>query len=238
VTPSDVAGRLERLAGADVRDLRPAGSAHRWRYYRAVLADGREVFAKVAAAGLDGVFGAEAHGLRWLGEAGAVPVPEVVGWDDATLIVSWVAAGPASAGAAERFGRDLARMHGAGAPAFGAPWPGFIASLPLPNDGPVAPGPHRGPPSWPDWYTEFRVLPYLGLAVEAGTLNGADARLVESAAARAGALAGPAEPPSRVHGDCWSQNCTGLHHSEGRQRGQPDLYPSKHLPAPTRLRGS
>jgi fructosamine-3-kinase len=206
VTPGEVTQRLERLAGAGVRDLRPAGSAHRWRYYRAALADGREVFAKVAAAGLDGVFGAEAHGLRWLGEAGAVPVPEVVGWDEATLVVSWVVPGSPGAAAAERFGRDLARMHQAGAPEFGAPWPGFIASLLMHNDGAVEPGPHAVPPSWPDWYTEFRVLHYLRLAVDAGTLSSADAVLVESAAARTGALAGPAEPPSRIHGDCWSGN--------------------------------
>ena len=206
MTSGEVAGRLERLTGAGVRELRAAGSAHRWRYYRAVLADGREVFAKVAAAGLAGVFGAEAHGLRWLGEAGAVPVPEVLGWDEATLVVSWVAAGPAGPAAAERFGRDLARMHRAGAPAFGAPWPGFIASLSMPNADSglaVAPG---GPLSWPDWYTAYRVLPYLRLAVDAGTLSSADAGLVESAAARAASVAGPAEPPSRIHGDCWSGN--------------------------------
>jgi fructosamine-3-kinase len=206
VTPAEVTQRLERLTGTGVRDLRPAGSAHRWRYYRAALADGREVFAKVAAAGLDGVFGAEAQGLRWLGEAGAVPVPEVVGCDEATLVVSWVPAGSPGAAAAERFGRDLARMHGAGAPSFGAPWPGFIASLFMPNDVAVLPAPHAGPPSWPDWYTEFRILPYLRMAVDAGTLSSADAGLVESAAARAGGLAGAAEPPSRIHGDCWSGN--------------------------------
>jgi len=206
VTSGEVATRLERLTGTGVRDLQPAGSAHRWRYYRAALADGRAVFAKVASAGLAGLFDAEARGLRWLGEAGAVPVPGVVGWDEATLIVSWVAAGPPGAAAAERFGRDLARMHGAGAPAFGAPWPGFIASLAMPNDGAVGPEPHDDPPSWPDWYTEFRVLPYLRVAVDAGTLSGPDPSLVESAAARSGGLAGPAEPPSRIHGDCWSGN--------------------------------
>src|SRR5262249_6303330 len=71
---------------------------------------------------------AEARGLGWLGAAGAVPVPGVVGWDESTLVISWVPAGTPDAAAAERFGRDLARMHAAGADTFGAPWPGFIAS--------------------------------------------------------------------------------------------------------------
>jgi fructosamine-3-kinase len=206
VTSSEVAQRLARLSGTAVRDLRLAGSAHRWRYYRAVLADGREIFAKVAAAGLDGVFGAEARGLRWLGDAGAVPVPEVVGWDEATLAVSWVAAGPPGPAAADRFGRDLARLHRAGAPAFGAPWPGFIASLSMPKGDRAEPGSHPDSPSWPDWYAQYRVLPYLRMAVDAGTLSNTDAAVVESAAARMASVAGPAEPPSRIHGDCWSGN--------------------------------
>jgi fructosamine-3-kinase len=200
------AERIERLTGQAVRDLRAAGSQHRWAHYRAVLADGRAAFAKVAAAGLGGVFGAEARGLRWLGEAGAVGVPEVLGWDDATLVVTWVAAGRADAAAAERFGRDLARLHRAGAPAFGAPWPGFIASLSLPNDDLAAPGAPAGRGAWPAWYAARRVLPYLRLAVDAGTLNSADAGLIESAAARAGDVAAADEPPSRIHGDCWSGN--------------------------------
>jgi fructosamine-3-kinase len=211
VTSQQIALRLERLTGAGVRELRPAGAQHRWHHYHAVLSDGRAVFAKVAGSSLGGVFGAEAHSLRWLGEAGAVPVPDVLGWDEATLVVSWVPPGQPGAATAERFGRDLARLHRAGAPAFGAPWPGFIARLALPNDFLpndtfVPDGPHPGPPSWPDWYTACRVLPYLRQAVDAGTLNSTDAGLVESAAARAAELAGPAEPPSRIHGDCWSGN--------------------------------
>ena len=200
------AERIERLTGRAVRELRAAGSQHRWAHYRAVLADGQAAFAKVAGAGLGGVFEAEARGLRWLGEAGAVGVPEVLGCDEATLIVSWVPAGRADAAAAERLGRELARMHRAGAPSFGASWPGFIASLSLPNDTLPAPAASADWDPWPDWYTARRVLPYLRLAVDKGTLNSADAGLIESATARAADLAGAAEPPSRIHGDCWSGN--------------------------------
>jgi fructosamine-3-kinase len=206
VTGADVAARLERLTGAAVRELRPAGSQFRWAYYRAVLADGRAVFAKVAVVGLGGVFEAEACGLRWLGEAGAVGVPEVLGWDDATLVVSQVPGGQASAAGAERFGRALARLHLSGAPGFGAPWPGFIGPLSMPNDRPSPASAAGGPGTWPDWYRVCRVLPFVRQAVDRGALTGADARLVESAAARAADVAGPAEPPSRIHGDCWSGN--------------------------------
>ena len=226
--PSDgqLARRLERLAGAGVSELRLTGSQHQCRHYRATLADGRVVFAKVASAGLGGALAAEAHGLRWLGAAGAVPVPGVAGWDESTLLMSWVRAGAADAAAAGRFGRDLARMHAAGADRFGAPWPGFIASLPLhpwpgfiaslplPNDGPPAAaagtadgeGAAQGAGAWPEWYASQRLLPFLRQAADAGALRPGQVREVEAVMARIGELAGPAEPPSRIHGDCWSGN--------------------------------
>jgi fructosamine-3-kinase len=50
------------------------------------------------------------------------------------------------------------------------------------------------------------LLPYARIATDAGTLGSADARLFEAAAARSADLAGPPEPPSRIHGDCWSGN--------------------------------
>jgi len=108
--------------------------------------------------------------------------------------------GVADAVAAQRFGRELARMHAAGADRFGAPWPGFIASLPLPNDG------REHGAAWPDWYASQRLLPYLRRAADAGALGPAHVRAVEAVIARIGELAGPAEPPARIHGDCWSGN--------------------------------
>jgi fructosamine-3-kinase len=204
---SGAAHRIARVTGCEVTELRLTGSQHRWRHYRAVLADGRTAFAKVATGDVGGVFGAEARGLRWLSKAGAVPVPGVLGCDDTTLVVAWVAAGQPSRQAAARFGQDLARMHQAGAARFGAPWQGFIASLFLPNDGDVAGrAASAGPPQWLDWYTAHRVLPYLRQSVDAGVMTTSDAAVVDSALAQAVALAGPPEPPSRIHGDCWSGN--------------------------------
>jgi fructosamine-3-kinase len=200
LTDADAPLRLERLLGTSVRECRDIGGQHGVRHCRATLADGRVVFAKIAGAGGAGGsagFEAEARGLRWLGEAKAVPVPEVAGWDEAALVISWLAAEAPNRQAAERFGRDLARMHAAGSPAYGAPWPGFIAGLPLGND---------AGDSWPEWYAGERLLPYARRARDVGSLTPADLRLVEAVAARAPDLAGPAEAPSRIHGDCWSGN--------------------------------
>jgi fructosamine-3-kinase len=196
-----LAQRLARLTGTGVSDLRPIGGQHQFRHHRATLADGRVVFVKVAAGELGAALAAEARGLGWLGGARAVPVPDVLGWDESVLVISWVPAGPADPAGAERFGRELAAMHAAGAEAFGAPWPGFIASLPLPNDAPTG-----DPGGWPGWYASRRLLPFLRRAADGGALQPAQVRDVEAVVARIGELAGPPEPPSRIHGDCWSGN--------------------------------
>lgn len=172
-----------------MRSTEDLGSSHGWRLQRGVLEDGRQVFAKIGPA--SDMFASEAAGLRWLGEA--ITVPEVVEAGPDRLVLSWVPQEAPTAEAALRFGRDLARLHRAGAAGFGAPWPGFIAELPMDNspDG-----------DWPSFYASRRVLPFLRRA----RLPAADVRLVERAVTRFAEVAGPPEPPARVHGDLWSGN--------------------------------
>ena len=214
--------------GLAVRQARVVGSQHGYQHLMLTLAGGERAFAKVAApaaspgaaqtaatAETAAAFAAEASSLRWLAEADAVPVPEVLAVTEAALVISMIPPGHATPSAAFRFGTELARLHAAGSGDFGAPWRGFIASLPLDNtpmppDQPagVAPGvspwPERS--SWPQWYASRRLLPYLRRAVDSGALRPADGRLVEAVMDRIDSLAGPAEPPSRIHGDCWAGN--------------------------------
>ena len=56
------------------------------------------------------------------------------------------------------------------------------------------------------WYAEDRIAPYLASAHDAGTLDRADVALVERLCERLPGLAGPPEPPARLHGDLWSGN--------------------------------
>jgi fructosamine-3-kinase len=197
------ADRIARLTGLAVRHARVAGSQHGYQHVMLTLAGGRRAFAKVAdhdGAASDEVadaFAAEANGLRWLAEAGTVPVPEVLAVGRAALVISLIPPGQATPEAAFGFGAELARLHASGAEGFGAPWRGFIASLPLDNT--PAPG-------WPEWYASRRLLPYLRMAADSGALRPEDGRLVEAVTDRIGSLAGPAEPPSRIHGDCWAGN--------------------------------
>ena len=207
------ASLIERLTGLSVREARVVGSQHGYQHLMVRLAGGRRAFAKAsgpdASDEVAAAFAAEANGLRWLAEAAAVPVPEVLAVTPSALVISMIPPGPATPEAAFQFGADLARLHAAGADGFGAPWRGFIASLPLdntpvPSDGAATP---RGAgPGWPEWYANRRLLPFLRRAVDAGALRAEDGQLVEAVIDRIGSLAGPAEPPSRIHGDCWAGN--------------------------------
>ena len=209
----ELAARIAALAGVTAADVREVGTRHGFRHLTGTLADGRAVFVKAAVGGAAaGPFAAEANGLRWLARAGAVPVPVVLGVDERTLVIELLPPGEPTPGAARALGAALARMHAAGAPAFGAPWPGYIASLPLDNrplESSRLAGAPRGDtakPDWGSWYAERRLVPYLTRAQDDGALSAAEARPVQAVIGRIAELAGPPEPPSRIHGDLWSGN--------------------------------
>jgi fructosamine-3-kinase len=220
---TSAARQAARQTGLAVREARVVGSQHGYQHLMITLAGGRRAFAKVAAAGpaaageaasdeMAAAFTAEASSLRWLAAADAVPVPEVLAVTEAALVISMIPPGHAAPSAAFRFGTELARMHAAGSENFGAPWRGFIASLPLDNTS-AQPGQPAGAgpgwtqwPQWPQWYANRRLLPYLRQALDSGALRPEDGRLVEAVMDRIDSLAGPAEPPSRIHGDCWAGN--------------------------------
>jgi fructosamine-3-kinase len=228
---SSLTQRIGAALGIPFAGLREAGSQHGLRHLTGTLADGREVFVKAATNQGDEAavaFAAEANGLRWLaGANGGPPVPQVIGVSAEFLVIELI--GPQqnpSPDAARRLGEDLARMHAAGAPAFGAPWPGYIASLPLVNtprdstpldNSPLDNSPRDNSPlditqasheepDWAVWYAERRLLPYLRRARDERALPADETRPVEAVIARIGELAGPPEPPSRIHGDLWSGN--------------------------------
>ena len=90
--------------------------------------------------------------------------------------------------------------HRAGAPHFGAAWPGFIGALPLDNT------PSAGP--WSRWFGERRLMPYLRMSVDRGALGPADLAAVEALVSDIAEYAAEAddEPPARIHGDLWPGN--------------------------------
>lgn len=142
-------------------------------------------------------FETEADGLRWLRDAGGAPVPEPIAVLPGLLVLEWVEPGSASPEAAERFGRDLARTHRAGADQFGAPWPGYIGSLSQDNTTGA---------SWPEWFGRRRLVPYLRLAADRGALSASDVVEAERVVNAMDRYGQESEPPARLHGDLWPGN--------------------------------
>ena len=105
--------------------------------------------------------------------------------------------------AAIAFGAELARTHAAGAPAFGAPPEGWSGPLFIGRRGMAA----ADEPTWGRFYARDRVLPFLSIAEDAGTVTRAEAGIVRRAAALvASGGFDDDEPPARLHGDLWNGN--------------------------------
>lgn len=193
---------------AGARDVTRVGGGDINEAFHVCLADGSEAFVKTRADAAPGEYMAEAAGLEWLGEPGALRTPRVLDVDERYLALEWIEPGSSlDAAGAEELGRGLAATHLAGAPCFGwdtgksahdgsAPTSGF-GSLRLSNE-----------PSgdWPSFYAERRLRPLARIARERGALSAAGSDAVERVCERLGDLCGPAEPPSRLHGDLWSGN--------------------------------
>jgi fructosamine-3-kinase len=162
------------------------------------LSDGRVVFAKSGAGMPVGLLSVEAEGLAWLRQAGAVSVPAVLAVTDEVLVLEWVEPGNRTATTDERLGRGLAALHKAGAATFGWHRDGFIGSIAQRNTPPTD--------DWPTFWMTRRIEPLARVAKERGAIEPGVLDLVDRLGHRLAALAGPEEPPARLHGDLWSGN--------------------------------
>lgn len=184
----------ERVPGGDLNEA--------WRMR--LRGDGvpEWVFVKTAADAPDGGYAAEAAGLTWLGAApGAPAVPDVLHVEDRGtvrfLVLAWIEPDRSTELDEELLGRGLAALHGAGAPAHGSGETLHIGPLTLPD-----------PPTdtWAECYAEQRLRPLIEHARTAENLPPTDAATIERVCARLPELAGPIEPPARLHGDLWAGN--------------------------------
>jgi fructosamine-3-kinase len=190
--------RVASLLGTAVESATPYGAAITGERWRLRLADGREVFVKTRPDAPDGFFAVEAAGLEWLGAAaGGPPVPPVLGHDGRLLVLPWLAEEAPTPAAVDRLGRELAALHAAGSPVFGGFRDGWIGAAALDNE-PAG--------TWAEFYAARRVLPYVRLLRDRGEISAAEVGPFERLAARLPELAGPPEPPARIHGDLWTGN--------------------------------
>jgi fructosamine-3-kinase len=192
---------IERVAAVldrDVRRLVPVAGGDICEAARAEVDGGDRAFVKWRAGAPAGFFEAEAWGLRWLAGAGA-PVPAVLAVADDLLVLEWIDQGHWTVDTDEQAGRAVATLHAAGAPAFGHPdgRTGWVGTVALPG-GPAG--------SWLELWAEHRIRPLVRDLVAAGRLPRDGAADLDALCDRLGAVAGPPEPPARLHGDLWSGN--------------------------------
>jgi fructosamine-3-kinase len=224
--PGALAGAVARATGTTVTGGARASGGSINEAWALELAGGGRAFVKTRADAAPGEYATEAAGLRWLAQAESIALPRVLAVGDGEaprdgprfLALEWIDEGRLDAAGEEALGRGLAALHAAGAPAFGtappgapapdgAPAPLRIGELALPND-PAA--------DWPSFYAQRRLAPLVALCVARGTLSAAGARAVEQVCERIADLAGPSEPPARLHGDLWGGNV--LAGADGRAR--------------------
>ena len=202
----EAAADLATLLGERVESMEPLQGGDVADAFRVVLAGGQTVFAKTHRRPPPGFFTTEATGLTWLREANALPVPAVIAVSEGAserapwLVLEWISESRRARPDEAAFGRALAVLHGAGASTFGREDRRSTGSRGLPNE-PC--------PTWADFYATQRLIPLAALLSEASHLGDDAARLagdLETVAARLSELAGPAEPPARLHGDLWAGN--------------------------------
>jgi fructosamine-3-kinase len=212
MTPALAAGVAARLGREIIgtRDLH-GGDIH--AAYRVELRGGDVVFVKSSAGAPQGMFTAEARGLDWLRAAGALRIPTVIAIADDDegprfLALEYLEPGHHDATFDEKLGRGLAALHRFGAPAYGFEHDNYIGSLPQSN---------RVHATWAAFYREERLMPLVRRAIDRRALAGSARAKFDRLFDRLESMVGPAEPPSRLHGDLWGGN---LHADD---RGHPCL---------------
>jgi fructosamine-3-kinase len=207
VIDSRLAAALAAELGAAVASARPLGGGDINDAYEVAFADGRRLFVKTNARAPRAMFPAEARGLGWLAEAGALRVPSVVAVSreegDAApfLALELVEPGAPARGFDERLGRGLAALHRFGAPGFGLDHDNFIGRLPQSNA-----AVQGGEGGWAEFYRTRRLEAQLRRAADRGAASARMKRGFDRLFAELPELVGPEEPPARLYGDLWGGN--------------------------------
>jgi fructosamine-3-kinase len=193
---------VAQALGVAVKNLVPLDGGDINEAFACEMADGNTVFVKTNRDAPRAMFWAEARGLAWLGEAGALRVPAVLAVGQSPdgpsfLVLEHIRQGSRRRDFDENLGRGLAALHRFGAPGFGLDHDNFIGRLPQRNV------PDK---TWAEFYRRRRLEPQLQRAVERGLMSAAVQRGLERLLATLEDLVGPAEPPARLHGDLWCGN--------------------------------
>jgi fructosamine-3-kinase len=191
-----VAGGVEAAFGERLLNARPMSGGCTGEVYKAELADGSTVVAKVDRAG-ELHLTREAYMLRYLREKTELPVPEVYHSSEKLLLMEFVEGGGDLSGAQTHAAELLATLHGITADAYGHEADTLIGSLSQPN--PCT-------ESWVEFFRDHRLLYLAGVARQSGRLPEEMYGRVERLAGGLDELLEEPEKPALIHGDVWGGN--------------------------------
>ena len=194
--PPPVASWLESKGYGAVEELHPVAGGCINNGARLTTSSGHSFFLKQNASAHETMFAREMEGLRALSvpDGPRVPIPHLA--DTEFLLLEDLDPGVPSGDYWEKFGRELAALHGHLRQKFGFEHDNFIGSTPQPNSW-IANG-H-------EFFAEHRLGFQAELALQQGLINRKDFRAVHTLAAGLSQLV-PEQPASLIHGDLWSGN--------------------------------
>ncbi|MGI8727653.1 MAG: fructosamine kinase family protein [Solirubrobacterales bacterium] len=234
--PAAIADALAGSLGERVVRASAVGGGSINDAWRVELADGRALFIKSRDDAVPGEFAAEAAGLEWIGEGGAVAVPGVLAVggagrhggvreiypDEIHIPHTSPGTGPTGRETSNSFlalewiepgrldhcGAERLGRELAAMHRLGATSFGWMPAVPEDGRQRIGslPVPIEKRDDWPGFYGEVRLLPLVELARERGAITARCGRDVERICDRIDDLCGPAEPPARLHGDLWGGN--------------------------------
>lgn len=159
-----------------------------------------DFFLKWNEQAVEGMFAAEAEGLRILRNNGSLQIPEVLGQGKVEnkeyLLLEYINSRNLSSGYWESLGHSLAQMHDQTREQYGLEHDNYIGRLPQNNE---------LKDNWIDFFIEKRLQVQLGLAIYKGLVDAPFVERYKKLYTKLPALL-PEEPPALLHGDLWSGN--------------------------------
>ncbi len=193
---SDIATRISRALGAEVRSVRPLSGSYGLSLDVVELNDGRKLVAKHGKGPQPGHLLIEGYMLRRL--EGEIPVPHVHLAEEDLLVMDYVSGSGGMGTSVERHMAELlSRMHRKRQPYFG-----------LERDTTIGPLPQLNPKtdSWIDFFREHRLMFMARMAHERAGLSSGLLRRIERFCTHLDAFIDEPPHPALVHGDIWGGN--------------------------------
>ena len=210
----DIRRTIETAVSTPINDISPLSGGCIGQVYRVVLADERQLVAKVDL-NAEPRLATEGYMLQYLAAHSELPVPDVVYSSDHLLIMTFLPGESHFTPATQAHAAELlAALHTVTAPQFGLERDTLIGGLHQPN---------RWTDNWLDFFREQRLLYMAQEGVRTGRLPAAVLTRLTRFCGCLDAWLDEPERPSLIHGDVWTTNVLA---ADGRITGfvDPAIY--------------